>query len=154
MSLTRYGRNKSYLPSNIFNDFFTSDFNSMFMPLSFYSNSNQTDVATNPMANVYYDENIGYSIELAVPGYSRDEFHVDVENGVLTVGLDGSTEDTVVEKQTVRRREWSYTNFKRSFTLPENTNIDQIDAKYEAGILKINVPTTEAKINKRIIEIS
>ena len=153
MSLTKY-RKPNYSPLSLFDDFFNSDFDSMFMPLSFYSNNpNANNVALLPKANVYYHDNKGCAIELAVPGFSRDDFNLDVENGVVTISLDGKVTDTQAEYENIRRREWSYSNFKRSFTLPEGTNIEQISAAYEAGVLKIDVPVTTETITKRIIQI-
>ena len=137
-------------------DLFSKDFDSMFMPLSFYTDETKTRVINStPKANVYFADNEGYTIELAVPGYSREDFFVDVENGVLTVGLNGSTSNTEQENKNIRRREWSYMNFKRSFTLPENTNVDQVEASYNAGILNIAIPTIESKRDsKRTINIT
>ena len=153
MSLTKYNKH-NLSPISLFDNFFASDFDSMFMPLSFYSNhNNNPSVDSVPKANVYYTDNKGYAIELAVPGYSREDFILNVENGVLTLGLDGKVTDTQEEYKTIRRREWSYSSFKRSFTLPEGTNVEQITASYESGILNVNIPVIEETVTKRIIQI-
>ena len=145
--LTRY----NYPFTNTFDNIF-KDFDSVFMPLSFRSTKPQT-VDNTPRANVYYKDDEGYSIEIAVPGYTRDDFNIDVENGVLTVGLNGTTEDTVMENKNVRRREWSYSSFNRSFTLPEQTEVDQISARYDAGILHVTVPTAQEIITRKQITV-
>ena len=132
----------------LFNKFF--DFDSTYMPLSYRSNTSHVDSI--PKANVYKTSD-GYSVELAVPGYSRDEFDMSVENGVLSVSLNGSVEDGSEEQNSIRRREWSYSSFTRSFTLPEQANIDQITARYDAGILKVAIPVEEPSTSRRQITV-
>tara|TARA_B100001250_G_scaffold329277_1_gene293925 strand:- start:128 stop:583 length:456 start_codon:yes stop_codon:yes gene_type:complete len=127
------------------------DFDSMFMPLS-YRTSKNTHIDRTPRANVYKDPS-GYSIEIAVPGYARDDFEIDVEDGVLTVGLNGRIEDTPEEKNSIRRREWSYTSFTRSFTLPELTNAETISARYDAGILYVSIPVSEERSSRKVITV-
>ena len=142
MSLTRYNRYNNSLTS-AFDKLF--DFDSMLMPLSFHSHNETTN--TIPKANVYKNDS-GYSIELAVPGYSRDEFVMNVENGVLSVSI--STTDGDGEQDNIRRREWSYNSFTRSFTLPEGTNVEQITARYEAGVLYVDIPVDNEREKKAI----
>ena len=134
---------KTYFGSTYPNTIY-SDFDSIFTPFMKHMVRNTgKDYQTMPNANVYYRDNEGYSIEIAVPGFAREDFKLDVDNDVLTVSLDGNVEDTEVEKESIRQREWSYTNFKRSFTLPDNTNFDGITARYDAGILYIAVPVED-----------
>ena len=144
--LTRYN-NKS---DNIFSTFddLVRDFDSVFMPLSYHSSPKK--IANTPRANVLKAGN-GYDIELAVPGFSRDDFTMNVENGVLSVSV--STETTPEQTRNLRRQEWSYSAWTRSFTLPETTNVDSIAARYEAGILYINIPVNSEKETRRVITI-
>ena len=53
----------------------------------------------------------------------------------------------------IRHREYRFTNFKRSFSLPEQTNIDGIAARYEAGILYVDVPVEEKSVQRRVITV-
>lgn len=140
---------KTYFGSTFPNTLYT-DFDSIFTPFMRHLNRTQNNdfYQTVPRANVYYRENDGYSIEMAVPGFAREDFNLDVENGTLTVSLNGKVEDTEFEKDSIRQREWSYSEFKRSFTLPDNTNLDSITARYDAGILYITVPV-ENQQNRR-----
>ena len=103
---------------------------------------------TTPRANVVKNDT-GYGIELAAPGFSRDEFVLAVENGRLSIEL--HTEDSQEYEDKIQHREYRFTNFKRSFSLPENTNIDGIAARYEAGILYVDVPVEEKGVQKRKI---
>ena len=103
-----------------------------------------------PRANVTKGE-LGYTIELAAPGFSREDFELDVKNNKITVHV-GTTDGKDYEDNLVAR-EWSYNSFTRAWSLPEETNIDGISARYEAGILYIEVPTEGKKDIKRTIMI-
>tara|TARA_B100000700_G_C15044758_1_gene857291 strand:+ start:3214 stop:3654 length:441 start_codon:yes stop_codon:yes gene_type:complete len=139
-----------YNPFSKFSTIFNSDFDSMFMPLSYRTDSTQTNVADIPRANVYKNDE-GYSIELAAPGFSRDDFEMSVENGTLSIYVE--TEDGKEEAKNIRRREWSYSSFTRSFALPETTNIENISARYEAGILHVQIPVEKERNTRRMIAV-
>jgi len=79
-----------------------------------------------------------YTLELSAPGFSRDDFSLNVENNVLTVRVENSTDSN--KDSGYIHREFSYNNFSRSWTLPETVNLEMISAKYEAGLLLVNVP--------------
>jgi len=142
---------KTYFGSTFPNSLY-SDLDSILTPFALQLNRTQGSDSdfyqTVPRANIYYRNDDGYSIEMAVPGFAREDFNLDVENKTLAVSLNGRVEDTEFEKDSIRQREWSYTAFKRSFTLPENTNLDSITARYDAGILYITVPV-ENQQNRR-----
>jgi len=83
-----------------------------------------------------------YVIELAAPGLKKDDFQIELDNNVLTISY--KKEDEKEEKnETYTRREFYFTEFKRSFTLPETANLDKIDAKYKDGILEITIEKKE-----------
>ena len=107
-------------------------------------------MTTTPRANILKLDN-GYSIELAVPGFTRDEFNITVDDGVLSVSV--SSEDTEKYVSSLTSREYSYTSFKRSWTLPSDVNLETIDARYEAGILTVSVPTLEKNESTLKIEV-
>lgn len=134
---------KTYFGSTYPNTIY-SDFDSIFTPFmrQFTRNDNKF-YQTVPRANIYYRDHEGYSVEMAVPGFAREDFNLDIENGTLTVSLNEKVEDTEYENDSIRQREWSYSTFKRSFSLPDNTNLDGITARYDAGILYIQVPVED-----------
>ena len=142
--IKRYGRNNAnYTPFDVltaFDDLFTLD-----MPSRTHRSYNTT-----PRANVVKTDT-GYGIELAAPGFSRDEFELSVDDGRLTISM--NTEDTKEYEEKVQHREYRFASFKRSFSLPENTNIDGIAARYDAGILYIDVPVEEKGVQKRLITV-
>ena len=86
-----------------------------------------------------------FQIEMAAPGLSKKDFHIDVKDGVLEVSVEKEAEQKE-EKKSYRRREYSYYRFNRSFTLPSTVNAENIKAKYDDGILRLTVPKkAEAK---------
>lgn len=95
-----------------------------------------------PAMNVR-EEKEAYLIEMAAPGMKKEDFQVEMENGVLIISA--STEASKEEKTAAyKRHEFSYRNFKRSFWLPENIAPDKISAQYENGLLKLTLPKTPA----------
>jgi HSP20 family protein len=90
-----------------------------------------------PAVNVRETEN-NFEIEVAAPGRSKKDFKISAENGVLTISSEQKEEKEEKEKD-YTRREFSYSSFSRSFTLPENANEDDIKANYADGILKLEV---------------
>jgi HSP20 family protein len=106
---------------------------------------------TNPAVNILETPKM-FFVELAVPGMKKDDFHVTVENTVLVIKAELEEEKEV--KDTLwTRREWNYTQFNRSFMLPENVLIDKIEANYENGILKVMLPKVKVE-EKKLKEIT
>ena len=93
-----------------------------------------------------------FKIEMAVPGMEKKDFHVNVENGMLTVSAE-KKEETKEEKKNYSRREYSYNSFSRSFRLPENCLPEKVDAKYDNGILHLTLPKKEVSVSKPTKEI-
>jgi HSP20 family protein len=128
--VSRYGNHL-----NLFDDMFNT-----MLGLPAHGNNFEekgSSAVTVPRANILKGEN-GYSIELAVPGFSRNDFNIAVNNNILTVSSE--VEITNEYKQNLSAQEYSYNTFSRSWTLPSNVYMKGIDARYEAGILNIEVP--------------
>ena len=105
-----------------------------------------------PSVNVKANEN-NYEIDLAAPGLKKEDFKVEVENGVLTISAEKKTEKEETDKK-YTRKEFSYNSFIRSFALPENVEEDSISAKYEEGILRLTLKRTKVeKPNKKVISL-
>lgn len=91
-----------------------------------------------PAVNVR-EEDKNYVIEVAAPGMKKEDFKVELDNGVLMIGA--KAEESKEEKDNgYVRREFSYRNFQRSFWMPESVTADDIKANYEQGVLKLTVP--------------
>ena len=80
-----------------------------------------------------------YKLELAAPGLERKDFKVEVENHVLKISAEKEEEKKETQGK-YSRREYSFNSFSRSFRLPENVKEENIDARYENGILKVSLP--------------
>lgn len=97
--------------------------------------------STAPAVNVK-EEKDSFLIELAAPGLNKKDFSIDVDNNVLTISHEKKEEDKKEEDNYVRK-EFFYSTFRRSFTLPESVLSDKIKATHKDGILEIKIPKKE-----------
>jgi HSP20 family protein len=126
-------------------------FDNFFGAPAMASHSPSEKLMTNiPRANILTNKE-GYLIEMAVPGFSRGDFNIVIEDNALTISV--STEDGAEYLSNLKRREFSYSSFTRSWTLPEGSSIENIVADYEAGILKVAIPAESANLISRQIEV-
>lgn len=94
-----------------------------------------------PAINVV-DNKENYEVEVAAPGFNKEDFNVTIENGVLTITGKTETEEEETNKN-YTRREFTLNSFTKSFTLPENIDQDSIEANHENGILRLMLKKTE-----------
>ena len=106
-----------------------------------------------PSVNIS-ETDTNFELALAAPGKTRKDFNVELDDHVLTISSESKHEDESTTDQ-YTRREFRYDNFQRSFRLPETVDTAGIKAKYENGILTINLPKYEEAIPepKKQIEI-
>ena len=98
-------------------------------------------VLTVPQVNITETQD-EYMVSLAAPGMKKSDFAIDVEGNMLTIS--SHKEETKEEKEKkFTRREYSYSSFSRSFTLPDEVNKEKIEARYEDGLLKLFLPRKE-----------
>ena len=111
--------------------------------------------ATNSPAVNIKDNEKNFELELSVPGRNKEDFNIDVDNDLLTVSYEVKAAEAT-EKENYTRREFRFNSFKRTFTLPDSVNAEQIEASYENGILKFVLPKREEALPKpkRVIELS
>ena len=107
-----------------------------------------------PAVNIKEGEK-DFSLELAIPGFKKEDFNIAVDNDVLTISSEVKKEKEIKEEK-YTRREFSMTSFKRAFTLPETVDADAIRAQYEDGILTVQLPKKDEALPKpkRLIEIA
>jgi len=110
-----------------------------------------------PAVNIKEDD-ASFSLELAVPGRKKEDFKIEIDNDLLTISSESKKEtssENEVDTVKYTRKEFSYTSFKRSFTLPETVNADKIEALYTDGILSFKLPKKEESLPKpkRLIEL-
>ncbi len=130
----------------LFSDWFrpSSIFDSMFSDMG--SRLPSRIGVTIPSANIKETDK-EYQIELAAPGLRRQDFHVDLNNNLLTIRAEKEDEKEE-EEDDYSRKEYVYNSFSRSFQLPSNTVADKIDAKYVDGVLRIHIPKKEISQQK------
>ncbi|MBP6827458.1 MAG: Hsp20/alpha crystallin family protein [Saprospiraceae bacterium] len=107
---------------------------------------------TQPAVNVVETDDT-IKLELAAPGFDKQDFSVNVENELLTITAkhEAQKEET---NERFTRREFAVTSFKRSFKLPKTVNQENISAVYEKGILNVTLgKREEAKPVVKTIEI-
>jgi HSP20 family protein len=138
--------------NNSNSNFFPAIMEELFRPdwMGGSQNSNNFNV---PPVNIRETDN-SFEVELSAPGKAKEDFHIELDNELLTISSESKTENTV-EDGKFTRREFSHSSFRRSFTLPESVKEDDIKAAYENGILKISLPKREEALPKpkRLIEI-
>ena len=93
---------------------------------------------TMPAVNVYEGKD-EFTIEVAAPGLEKKDFQINLNNNVLEISS-SKEEKSEYKEENVMRREFSYTSFKRSFTLPDSANTEGIKATYKDGILDVKIP--------------
>ncbi|GGZ81308.1 Hsp20/alpha crystallin family protein [Algibacter mikhailovii] len=133
--------------SNWLDDIFNRD-----LPSVFTSNFN-TGI-TLPKVNIKESAD-DFTVEMTVPGLKKSDFQIDIDNQVLSISTETKEENEHKEEH-YTRREFGYSSFKRTFTLPESVNDEKINASYNEGILSILLPKKEEAKQKpaRSIEIS
>lgn len=131
---TTYSRrsNQDWLPS-IFNEFFNHDFMGLTPAKQFAS----------PAVNVIENEK-EYTLELAAPGMTKDDFSVRLENeNELVISLQKKEEKKDETKRNYLRREFSYASYQRTFLIPDEVNIEGIAATMVDGVLSVALPKKE-----------
>ncbi len=138
----RRNETSNWMPS-IFSDFFDNDW--MFNRMK----------STSPAVNVIENEN-DYKIEVAAPGMTKEDFHVQLnDDNQLVISMEKKNENTDNDKKYLRR-EFSYSKFQQALVLPEDVEKEQISASVNDGVLTISLPKKqqeERKQENRIIEI-
>lgn len=89
-----------------------------------------------------------YEVVAELPGMTKDEVDITLENNVLTLSGERRFEREK-ERDNFHRLERSYGTFARSFTLPRNVDSDKVDAKFDDGVLTLTIPkVAEARPRK------
>src|SRR6187397_2780804 len=95
-----------------------------------------------------------FKLCVAAPGLEKKDFKIDAFDDMLTISAEHEKEVKEDKEGRFNRREYNYTSWTRSFTLPENCNFNKIEAEYKNGELKIMIPKMEIKEPKKIKSIS
>ncbi len=137
--MTLVKRTNSLFPSipSFFDDFFTKD-------VFDWAGANTGYGSSMPAVNIREDEN-KYEVEVAAPGLQKDDFNLLIDHNVLTISSEKEENNEQKDKEgNYTRREFRYSSFKRSFTLPEEVvDAEKISANYVDGVLHIQIPKKE-----------
>lgn len=120
-------------------------------PLDEFFNFNK--VMSVPAVNVTETEK-EFRLSIAAPGLERKDFKVEAYDDMLTISAEHEREQKEDGNDRFNRREYNYSSWSRSFTLPENCDFSKIDAEYKNGELKLVVPKIEVKEPKKVKSIS
>lgn len=94
-----------------------------------------------PAVNIT-EEKEDFKVSLAVPGMKKEDFNIDMEGNMLTISCEKEENKEEKEKK-FTRKEYNFSSFSRTFTLPDEVNREKIDARYENGVLIIVLPKKE-----------
>lgn len=100
-----------------------------------------------PSVNIK-DEEKAFTLELAIPGYSKEELSIRVEDDILSISSEKESQSNSNE-QAYTRREFSFSSFNRSFTLPEIVDADKIEAKTQDGMLYLTLPKRDELLQNK-----
>jgi HSP20 family protein len=126
--------------SPVFEDFF-GPFDTLFNDLNIVNHAV-------PSANVYETEQ-AFMIQMAVPGFQKSDFQLEIKDDTLVVRLEKTSEKAEQEHK-VLKKEFDYHQFQRNFTLPESVDRAQIDAMYESGLLNITLPKKQEVVKSNL----
>ena len=123
----------SWLPE-VFNDFF-------------YNNNMPKTNATAPAINVLETET-DYTVEVAAPGLSKDDFEVNINNdGDLTIKMEKKS-DEKEQKAHYLRREFAYSKYEQTLILPDDVEKEHIAARVVNGVLTVTLPKIKVDVQK------
>ena len=113
---------------------------------------NENSISTfTPNVNTREDEK-GYYIEIDLPGVKKEDINIDLNDKILTISGERKFKKEV-KKENYYKIETDFGKFERSFSIPEDADIDNIEAKSEDGVLEIFIPKIKKETSKKRIEI-
>ena len=128
---------KNHLFPTMFDDFFTRDL------WNWNTDNHSSTKTTIPAVNVKESDK-NFQVEVAAPGMSKEDFKIELESNLLTISSEKQSEKEVKEEEKYTKKEFSYQSFQRSFQLPKEViDIENIEAKYENGVLYLLIPKKE-----------
>lgn len=101
-----------------------------------------------PKVDIFEKDNNIY-VKADLPGIDEKNLNIELEGNVLTIS--GTTEESCEKKdKNYHRIERCYGSFTRSFTLPDNIDVEKINAEYKKGVLSITIPKLKKEDTKKI----
>ena len=113
--------------------------------------NNEGVTAFVPTVNTREGE-FAYHVDVDLPGVKKEDIKVDLNKGILTISGEIKTKEEV-KQEDYYKIETYFGKFSRSFTLPDNVDIENIEAKSDNGVLEIVIPKLKDDVSKKSIEI-
>ncbi|MBL3520187.1 Hsp20/alpha crystallin family protein [Arcobacter lanthieri] len=113
--------------------------------------NNEGVTAFVPTVNTREGE-FAYHVDVDLPGVKKEDIKVDINKGILTISGERKTKDEV-KQEDYYKVETYFGKFSRSFTLPDNADIENIEAKNDNGVLEVVIPKLKDDVSKKSIEI-
>ncbi len=108
-------------------------------------------MVSQPAVNII-DSKDAFRLEIAAPGYDKQDFSLQVEKDHVTIEAKHEAKTETAEERYTQRG-FRYESFKRSYKLPETVNQDAISAVYENGILNVTLPKKEEVKTVKAIQV-
>ena len=113
--------------------------------------NNEGVTAFVPTVNTREGE-FAYHVDVDLPCVKKEDIKVDLNKGILTISGERKTKEEV-KQEDYYKIETYFGKFSRSFTLPDNVDIENIEAKSDNGVLEIVIPKLKDDVSKKSIEI-
>lgn len=84
-----------------------------------------------------------YEVQVVAPGLQKKDFKINIENNRLTVSFEHQEEKKEENKKGWLRQEYRQQSFSHSFSLDDSVDANKVVARYEDGVLKLDIPKTE-----------
>ncbi|MES2797932.1 MAG: Hsp20/alpha crystallin family protein, partial [Bacteroidota bacterium] len=98
----------------------------------------KTNFKSLPSVNVV-EKTDGFVLEVAAPGLKKEDFKINFHENKLTISAESTVSNEETDKK-YTRKEFSFNQFQRTFTLPQTVDVDKIEASYVDGVLNISIP--------------
>lgn len=136
----RYNANR-VLVDDLFNNFFKNDYHED------YAKSCDSKPATN-----VFETEAAFKIEVLLPGFTKEDLNLNVHNNLLTIKVEKEKEEKSEEFK-YAHREFGASNFEKQYRLPKSVDVEKINAKFENGVLNVELPKKEEALEKAPVEI-
>jgi HSP20 family protein len=132
MSIKSIIKSENLLPTG-FNDFFR--------PWNDWFDGSWVKTLNVPAVNIA-ESDTDFKISVATPGLKKEDLKVDIDGDILTISAEKEENKEEKDKK-YTRKEYNYSSFSRSFTIPDEVTKDKIEANYQEGVLKLTLPKGE-----------
>ena len=121
---------------------------------TFFGDFVPSNFTNSPKVNVKETDK-AYEIEIANPGFGKDDTKIEIKKGIISVSMTNESQEGP-EDEKYHVQQWSKSSYNESWNIPENVIEEQISAKHDNGVLTITLPKKEVEqkqIESRTIKI-